>query len=43
MNQGGSTNIGSQIYPDFVQVQTVFSGFQGIRTLLLEFTDKDHK
>jgi len=42
MDQGGSIKIGSQIFPDFVQVQTVFSGFHGIRTLLLEFNDKDH-
>ncbi len=33
----------SQIFPDFVQVQTVFYVFQGIRTLLFEFTDEDHK
>ncbi len=43
LNQGGSIKIGSQIFPDFVQVQTVFSDFQGIRTLLIELTDKDHK
>jgi len=24
MDQRGSTNLGSQIFPDFVQVQTVF-------------------
>jgi hypothetical protein len=24
MDQGGSTKIGSQIFPEFVQVQTVF-------------------
>ncbi len=33
LNQGGSIKVGSQIFPDFVQVQTVFSGFHGIRTL----------
>jgi hypothetical protein len=43
LNQGGTIKIGRQIFPDFVQVQTVFSGFQGIRTLLFEFTDKDYK
>jgi hypothetical protein len=43
LNQGGSNKIDSQIFPDFVQVQTLFSGFHGIRTLLFEFTDKDHK
>jgi len=27
MDQGGSINIGSQIFPEFVQVQTVFFTF----------------
>jgi hypothetical protein len=43
MDQGGSIKIDSQIFPDFVQVQTVFSDLHGIRTLLFEFNDKDHK
>jgi len=30
-HQGRSIKIGSQIYPVFVQVQTVFSGFNSIR------------
>ncbi len=31
MDQGGSTKIGRQIFPDFVQVQTVFSIFHDFR------------
>ncbi len=31
MDQGGSIKIGSQIFPDFVQVQTVFFVFHEIR------------
>jgi len=31
LNQGGSINIGSQIFPEFVQVQTVFFVFHRIR------------
>jgi hypothetical protein len=31
MDQGGSIKIGSQIFPDFVQVQTVFSDIHDFR------------
>jgi hypothetical protein len=31
MDQGGSVKIGSQIFPDFVQVQTVFINFHDFR------------
>jgi hypothetical protein len=43
MDQGGSIKVGSQIFPEFVQVQTGYSDFHGIRTLLFELTDKDRK
>jgi hypothetical protein len=31
MDQGESIKIGSQIFPDFVQVQTVFPAFNDFR------------
>jgi len=42
-HQGGSTKIGRQIFPDFVQVQTVFFEYQGFFSLFIEFINKYRK
>jgi len=34
MDQGGTIKIGSQIFPDFVQVQTVFWIFHDFRAYI---------
>jgi hypothetical protein len=43
MDQGGSIKIGSQIFTDFVQVQTVFFKYQKFFSSIFEFIDKTHK
>ena len=42
-HQGGSIKIGSQIFPDFVQVQTVFFLIHDFRVKLFEINDKYRK
>jgi len=43
MDQGGSIKIGSQIFPEFVQVKTVFFKYQGFFSSIFEFINKTHK
>jgi hypothetical protein len=43
MDQGGSIKIGSQIFPEFVQVQSVFFIIHDIRAKLFEINHKYHK